>query len=259
LVPPKKSISAASDTDTEDETSGRCKTPDVKILTKRRSVGYELNSSYSSNHSTLKIKGLQVCGRLSKILLKSDFFGLAGNERSESDQKQGQASNVQASHPPPTLISPIQFENSTLQTNNFSINSMKSNNSTFLMEINQGLILPHTNWILLKVLVERYQSATNTSNSNANIRNFDQTQNFSISGSFETDKASSNFNVMQKNEVLESISEDANDALGNCSLEDKKSKNSINENFYHYVRRDKSLTVRKFTYKSEDGRFEVLK
>ena len=138
---------------------------------------------------------------------------------------------------------------------------MKSNNSTFLMEISQGLILPHTNWILLKVLVERYQSATNTSNSNTNFRNFDlnQTQNFSISGSFETDKASSNFNVTQKNEVLESISEDANDALGNCSLEDRNSKSLINENFYDYVRRDKSLTVRKFTYKSEDGRFEVLK
>lgn len=224
---PEKSGKTADDTEPEAEDEFKlAKTPEnVKILTKRRYSTSDVNLNYSTNKfSTIKIKGLQLCTRFSKLLQKPDFY--------EWDAKVNSL--------PPSLFSPIGFDYGTLKSSELSVKSLSSDTSRLILEISKGVILPHTIYLLLKNLTDRFLEKIDPTNLNLDPPK--------ITGTLETENSTTNLNFSDRN--FEKISEEENQAHPQDSV-------ILDSNFYNFIEKEHKLrTVRKFMFNS-DG-FEIL-
>jgi len=235
----KSSDTEVSNSNSEDdaETNGKCKTPLVKIITRRRSMtDKDLKNretkkrGQKKNTSIIKIKSPPMLQRIFKLILKPEFFSL---------------NNPTSLNSPPTLLSPINFENSTCKTSEYSIKVKPNDKQLFCITAKNGILLPHSCWLISKILIERSILRRNA-------------DNFCLSGRFEIDNSTSGLNVREKlfegQDQLQVLQE--NVSTDNKNVIQDQLKGASHGGFSEFVKNGLCQTVTKFTY--ENGNFKLF-
>jgi len=170
-----ENLSTADEEDDEEY----AKTPDIKMKNYRRASSNDLITSQTLQ-GALVITGTQQCSRFCNMLQKSDFW----------KERVGNAI-------PPTLLSPYNFENATLKSSSYSVQTLSSDSERYVLEFGGGILMPHAVWLIIQLIKDHV------------ALKFHEDISFELHGNLTSEKSSMNLNYKKSRltDIQEGIEE----------------------------------------------------
>jgi hypothetical protein len=163
----------------EEDDEEYAKTPDIKIKNYRRASANDMVTSQTLQ-GALVITGTQQCSRFCNLLQKADFW----------KERVGNAI-------PPTLLSPYNFENGTLKSSSYSVQTMSGDSERYVLEFGGGILMPHAVWIIIQLIQDHVAS-----------KHYED-PSFELHGNLTSEKSSMNLNYKKSrlNDIQEGVEE----------------------------------------------------
>jgi len=163
----------------EEDDEEYAKTPDIKMKNYRRASANDMVTSQTLQ-GALVITGTQQCSRFCNLLQKADFW----------KERVGNAI-------PPTLLSPYNFENGTLKSSSYSVQTMSGDSERYVLEFGGGILMPHAVWIIIRLIQDHVAT-----------KHYED-PSFELHGNLTSEKSSMNLNYKKSrlNDIQEGVEE----------------------------------------------------
>lgn len=179
----------------EEDDEEYAKTPDIKMKNYRRASANDLITSQTLQ-GALVITGTQQCSRFCNMLQKADFW----------KERVGNAI-------PPTLLSPYNFENATLKSSSYSVQTLSSDTERYVLEFCGGILMPHAVWLIIQLIKDHV------------ALKFNEDISFELHGNLTSEKSSMNLNYKKSrlDDIQEGFEEVMNEFGDSSFLESLRS------------------------------------